>query len=595
MSSPFPFEEEAQTNAMRGEWNPWQGPAEPHWYSGMGFNDESHYLGPFGRALDAAGAGAAKGEAVLGGLIHQAQQPDSAPSQGFEQPDTKPAFPELGSAIAADAKMRVQAMTPNPTTTGSAVQLLHGLVSGFTEMSIGGLAAGPGGAATVVGSSEGLQRYHDLIDAGVDDATARKSALLAGGTAAAGALVPAGVGATLAAKVTSGAIGNTAFGIANRYADHKILESAGYPEMAAQQKIIDGTQIITDLILGASFGGLAHLHGPEVEALRNAPGARDAALTANLAIRDRKSAPGIAADPEAANAHQAALETSIADLMQGKQVDVSDSGVTSAKFVERPESRVPEIETAVREAIKETGLFGEANERDVDAILDGRPIETAPIEAENPVEPAQDRTQEMSGYILFRGSGEAGYPLVLDREQMMRNRLENAKPLNQEGLSDEHNNAFTEAFNKEARDSFDEKGIFTGKPFQVTNARGVYHFDTLDAARRFAETHGMRSGKRRQLTEESALQNKASEPESIKTASAALAREGEATAEQAPEAETVAKVLEQNPDLTIPDENGQPVSAREAMDKANEEVATTRKESTIAAKAAITCYMRKGN
>jgi hypothetical protein len=479
MSSPFPFEEESQTNAMRGEWNPWKGPAEPHWYSGLGFNDESHYLGPFGRALDAAGAGAAKGEAVLGGLIHQAQQPDSAPSQGFEQPDTKPAFPELGSAIAADAKMRVQAMTPNPTTTGSAVQLLHGLVSGFTEMSIGGLAAGPGGAATVVGSSEGLQRYHDLIDAGVDDATARKSALLAGGTAAAGALVPAGVGATLAAKVTSGAIGNTVFGIANRYADHKILESAGYPEMAAQQKVIDGTQVITDLILGASFGALAHLHGPEVEALRNAPGARDAALTANLAIRDRESAPGIPADPEAANAHQSALESSIADMMQGKAVDISDSGVTSAKFVERPESRAPEIETAAREVIQETGLFGEANEREIDALLQGREIE--PREepaARQPVEPVEAAPRE-------------------------------------------------------------------GEP---------------PAAAKPAE-----------------------------------AKPGEATAEQAPEAETVAKVLEQNPDLTIPDENGEPVSAREAMEKANEEVATTRKESTIAAKAAITCYMRRGN
>lgn len=479
MSTPFPFEEEAQTNQMRGEWNPWKGPAEPHWYSGMGFNDESHYLGPFGRALDAAGAGAAKGEAVLGGLIHQAQQPDSAPSQGFEQPDTKPAFPELGGAIEADAKMRVKAMTPDATTTGSAAQLLHGLVSGFTEMSIGGLAGGVGGAAALVGSAEGTQRYNDLIDAGVDPDTARKSALLSGGAAAAGAIVPAGMGSSLIAKVASGAVGNTLFGVANRYADHKILESAGYPEMAAQQQIIDGTQVLTDLILGAAFGGLAHLHStPEVAALRNAPGARDAALTTNLAIKDRKSAAGIPADPEAANAHQSAHESSIASLMQGKQVDVSDSGVTEAKFVERPQARNPEIETAVRESIKETGLFGEGNERDIDALLEGRAIE--------PREPSQARAP--------------------------------AKPI--------------------------EAAPAEGQPPQL-------------------------------------------KPE--------VAETGEPTAEQAPEAETVAKVLDQNPDLTIPDENGQPVSAREALAKAQEEVATTRRESTIAAKAAITCYMRRGN
>jgi hypothetical protein len=488
MSSPFPFEEEAQTNAMRGEWNPWKGAAEPHWYSGMGFNDESHYLGPFGRALDAAGAGAAKGEAVLGGLIHQPfdVDPENKGRFSLTPADVETAKSEqqglnvVSDAIRADAKMRVHALTPDAATTGSAAQLLHGLVSGFTEMSIGGFAGGPVGAASVVGSSEGVERYQELIDAGVDADTARKSALLTTGTAAAGALLPAGVGATLAAKVTTGAVGNTLFGIANRYADHKILESAGYPEMAAQQKIIDGTQVLTDLILGAAFGGLAHLHAtPEVEALRNAPGARDAALVTNLAIRDRESAPGIPADPEAANAHQAAHESSIADLMQGKQVDVSDSRVTEAKFVERPESRTPEIETAAREVIKETGLFGEANEREVEALLQGREIE--PREeppTHQPIEPVEAAPRE----------GEPPAP---------------TKP--------------------------------------------------------------------------------------------AEAKSGEATTEQAPEAETVAKVLEQNPDLTIPDENGQPVSAREAMDKANEEVATTRKESTIAAKAAITCYMRRGN
>lgn len=484
MSTPFPLEEEAQTNAMRGEWNPWNGPASPRWYSGLGFNDESHYLGPFGRALDAAGAGAAKGEAVLGGLIHQNEgfdydvdtsggliaTKDKATAAENERAGLNP----LANAIAADAKMRVQAMTPDATTTGGAVQLLHGLVSGFTEMSIGGLAGGPGGAAAVVGSSEGLQRYHDLLDAGVDDATARKSALLAGGAAAAGAIVPAGIGSSLAAKLTTGALGNTLFGVANRYADHKILEAAGYPEMAQQQEVMDGTQVLTDLILGAAFGGLAHLHSPEVEALRNAPGAREAALTANLAMKDRESAPGIPADPEAANAHQAALEKSIADMMQGKAVDVSDSRVTEANFVERPESRPPEIETAVRESIKESDLFGEDNARDVNALLEGREIQ--PRKEPKPREPVEP----------------------------------------------------------------------------------------VEAAPRESEP-------------------------------AAAAPKPAGAEEPGPEVETAAKVVAERPDLTIRDEDGKEVNAAEALKAANDEVATTRKESQIAAKAAITCYMRRGN
>lgn len=674
MSTPFPLEEQAQTNNMRGEWNPWKGPADPHWYSGMGFNDESHYLGPFGRALDAAGAGAAKGEAVLGGLIHEAQQPGSAPSQGFEQPETKPAFPELGSEVEADAKMRVQAMTPNPTTTGSAAQLLHGLVSGFTEMSIGGLAAGAGGAAAVVGSSEGVQRYNELIDAGVDPDTARKSALLTGSAAAAGAVVPAGVGASLAAKVASGAVGNTIFGVANRYADHKILESAGYPEMAEQQKVIDGTQVITDLILGAAFGGLAHVHETAaIKALQDAPGAREAALTTNLAIKDRESAPGIPADPEAANAHQSALESSIADMMQGKAVDVSDSGVTESKFVQRPESRAPEVQDAVRESIKETGLFGEANEQDIDALLqgheieprtepqvsaegkwmaDGKPIwemsadelgahadkldaesvdtltsifgnqedaakfhrlanserDSAYYASEKMVEGLPEDKQRLIAHWETGGGPNAlNGNEVRDLEKAVRSMHAVESPAE---LAEKLKYSLTkigDATDPRSMDNEEMQALLETKAAHEVAIENGWDLKEISeqaiksAAARFSDPNDAEFMLRRFLKEP----GKAPEGEAIKAPALkqvegpklkpAEAKPGEPTAEQAPEAETVSKVLDDKPDLTIPDENGQPISAREAMEKANEEVATTRKESTIAAKAAITCYMRRGN
>jgi hypothetical protein len=54
------------------------------------------------------------------------------------------------------------------------------------------------------------------------------------------------------------------------------------------------------------------------------------------------------------------------------------------------------------------------------------------------------------------------------------------------------------------------------------------------------------------------------------------------------------QILAAKPDLTIPDENGAPVNARDALAAANDEVATTTRESKIAAQAAITCYMRRG-
>lgn len=641
MSTPFPFEEEAQTNQMRGEWNPWKGPAEPHWYSGMGFNDESHYLGPFGRALDAAGAGAAKGEAVLGGLIHQSEGMNydvdesgglTATSSGA-QAETEGANP-LANAIAADAKMRVQAMTPNPATTGAAVQLMHGVVSGGTEMAIGGLAGGLPGASLFVGSAEGTQRYNELIDAGVDPDTARKSALLAGGTAAVGALAPGGVGSSLLAKVTTGAAGNALFGVANRYADHKILESAGYPEMAEQQKVIDGTQMLTDLILGAGFGGLAHLHSPEVVALRNAPGAREAALTANLAIKDRESAPGIPADPEAANAHQSAHESSIADLMQGKAVDVSDSGVTEAKFVERPDMRDPIVEEQVKGAIRESGLFGEENERDVQAILEGREPESVksepPAEEEGYTVGEQELTDEQlkefqglrselptdQDLAAARG-GESGQPRhqddgrpgSVDGEPLKvfrgsdRELLPEHFDLDSLGFATGHPSSGLGVFFSKDRAEAARYGQVSEHHLDIKNpkvikAEDLPGFDTTHEANAYREKLRAQ-GHDGMVIDASHLGGPvnyvAFKPEQVfkaeKADGAKPAEPREAVAPRDP----IEQTLADHPGLTIPDENGNPVSAREALTQAHEELATKRRESAIAANAAITCYMRRGN
>jgi hypothetical protein len=473
MSTPFPLEEQAQTDSVQPSWDPWKGPTEPSWHAGMGFNDETAYLGPMYRVLEAAGSGAAKGEAMLGGAIHQT--PGLDPMSKVQTPEAQARAQEQDSwintvsdAITADAKARVQAMTPNPQTTGTAVNLLHGLVSGGTEMAIGGLAGGPLGAAAVVGGSEGHERYQELKDQGVDEGTAKASGLLAGVTAGAGALVPAGIGESLLSKVVTGAIGNTAFGAANRYADHQILEASGYPEMAAQQKALDGTQVLTDLILGGGFGALAHLHGSaEEKALKDAPGATDAALTANLALRDRQTAPGIPVDPEAANAHSQALEKAITDMLSDKPVDVSDSDITEAHFLEREEMLDPESVKALKDSITENDLY---SGRDVQAGLESRqPTEPKTVAPEKTPEVPEDQT-------------------------------ENKPP-----------------------------------SFQTDE-------DPADRAQKNATN----------------------------------------------------QILEAKPDLQITDEDGNKVSASDAMQAANDELATTRKESQVAVQAAIKCYLSRG-
>lgn len=384
--NPFPQEERA--SAERPLWNPET--AQPKWYDGMGVSEDTAYLGPLYRALEGAGEGAAKGEELLGGLWH-AQYGFYARHLG-DVPGVGSYFREMEKDTAGmqqDARERVKAMTPDPATTGAAAQVVHGLASGFTRYSMGALAGGPLAGAGIVGGSEAANRFQELTEQGVTPGAAGASAAVTGGFAAAGALMPAGFGSSLITKILTGAASNAGFGLVSRYADHQVLEAAGYPEMAEQQKVWDSTAVLTDLLLGGGFGAAAHLlHASpgatpeetqarirELEAKlgRGAPGAEDAALTANLAMRDRASGPGPAVDPQSARAQQAALEKGTADLLQGKPVDVTGTGIENATFAARPPEDRSNVQSLFVNALHESGVLDEErNLRDLEAALGAR-------------------------------------------------------------------------------------------------------------------------------------------------------------------------------------------------------------------------------
>lgn len=369
MSTPFPTEEAAQTSRFEPTFDLSTAGPQSHWYSGMGFNEDTAYLGPLYRVLEGAATGAAKGQAVLGGITNAFGRLYN--SVGTPKPVGQEIAP-IGSEIEQDARERVRSMTPNLATTGTATQVLHGVAEGGYLMTVGALLGGTPGAATMVGTTEGGSRYQDLREQGVDRGTAAASGALTGVTSAAGAVIPAAFGAGLLTRLATGAGGNTAFGIANRFADHLILQAGGYPEMAEQEKAWDGTQMLVDAALGATFGALHHLSHVDADK-------QDAALTANLALRDRQSAPGVATDPQSANAHQSALEKAQTDLMSGKPVDVSDTGVGRGSFLSRPERDLSPESEIIMKSFKESGLLDEeANLRDLEQQFEAKrnPVET---------------------------------------------------------------------------------------------------------------------------------------------------------------------------------------------------------------------------
>lgn len=566
-STPFPLEEQGQTEKFQDNFELWDHPSTPHWYSGLGFTEDNGYFGPFA----SLGSGAAKGEAVLGGIINYAGRATSNTGQpGPVTGELGSMLQRSGEAIESDAKMRVKALTPNPATTGLAAQMLHSVGESTFLLAAGGFG-GPG--AAILGGVEGGSRYEELRDKGVDQGTAAASGALAGVTSAAGALIPAAYGSTLATRLLTGAAGNTAFGMANRYADHAILEAGGYHEMAEQQKGWDGTQMLVDAALGATFGAIHHAGAAEekaVKALRS-PDNRDAAMSMNLALRDRGAAPGVPIDPQAAAAHQAAMEKASSDLLQGKPVDVSDTGVNQASFLARPTFENPTAAKLMVDSFKESGFLDEeANLRDLEnqfAKRTGQPeqpaIERKPIDHAA----AEERRTQASYMPAETELHAAGGGRTPQNESQVAT-VARAHELNPEGvalLAKQHQDnphAFVEA----SQGLIDEhRAAASGSP-----GRGGAEAENAGGAGR-------------------------AEPGSAATAAAAGAESGAGT-EPTPTSrlEPVHQAFAERPALKVPDEAGKPVDAMTALARTNADAQHAEAENPMATQAAVDCFARKG-
>lgn len=399
MSTPHPLEEQNQTLGSL-QWDPYKEPRPPSLFQGF-FSEENAYLSP---VIAGAGQGAALLEQGLGTLARGAGRIYASVGQpravGME-------LTPIGGDIEADARDRIKALTPNAATTGAATQLVHGLASGAYRMGVGAALAGPIGGATTIGLTSAQERYLELRQQNVDEATAGQLATFAGVLNAAGAFVPGGFGSNLLTRVGTGAAGNVGFGMFGRYMDHATLEEAGYKDMAAQQKVWDSGSVMADLLLGGTFGAITHVQArgearanaaARIKELENrlgrgAPGAQDAGLALSLAAADDRAAPGVPVDPAARTAHATALEQAQVDLELGRPVNVAGTGVEDSTFARRPAAPdTGEAQAMLMKALQEGG-FG--NQRDELARLEqamgarlagekGLPPETVPPQ---PLEP----------------------------------------------------------------------------------------------------------------------------------------------------------------------------------------------------------------
>lgn len=292
------------------------------------------------------------------------------------------------SAEAVDMELRseAKALMPDPKVSGTGTNLIFGFAKTGTE-AVGALALRkPALAAPLFGYLQGLGSYRDLRDEGVDDKTAQHVATMTGVLSGASFFAPAGLptrwlsemepAAQAVTQLATGTSVNTAVGMGSRYLTSKLLENAGYLELAAQNRVLDGQAMLADMLSGAFFGG-AHFFNGHAQALADQareaaesgildPSIRDAAKVAQdarMAAIDR--APGIAVDGDSAHAHSQALEKALGDLLQDKPVDVGNL-MDGATFVRHPHDEVMDQNTRemMHQEFIDAGVMGEASKVD---------------------------------------------------------------------------------------------------------------------------------------------------------------------------------------------------------------------------------------
>lgn len=281
---------------------------------------------------------------------------------------------DIGEATAKS----VMDLRPDPTEVGLVGQILGEASAVLPRTIAGALVAGPAGAVVSAAAPAGFSSKQVGVAEGLDESTATKKALIDAATVGVGVALPAAKFVKPLLGDLSIAVGaNVGLGMAGRGATAALLESNGYHSQAAQYKIMDGTALATDAIMGLAFFGIGrtNFRRPTTRQV-------DAALTERTNQHaDIETAPGAPIDPRSAMAHQDAVRTVINQLQRGEPVVLPDS-IHAAQFLredganpigptraEVTETAKAEVIPAIRKQLKKEIARDLPNGKDVSAEL----------------------------------------------------------------------------------------------------------------------------------------------------------------------------------------------------------------------------------
>lgn len=249
--------------------------------------------------------------------------------------------------------------------TGTVGNVLFSVSDYATRALAGGVLGGPVGAAALTGATETNYSREDLIQKGVDEDTATKTALIDGGVAAASTVLPISYGI----KGTGGLVkdaalsigGATALSTAGQYASGEVLKSGGYDKQAKKYEIT-GESVGTDLLLNTLMFGAArgtqHYLDRTPEQIEAHETEIQSTLVANELEFDHAAAPVVPSNPVQANNHLKNIDDAEVNLRMGRPVNVQHSvkGEEKQKPINYESMALPSNAKAIARKARQDGV-----------------------------------------------------------------------------------------------------------------------------------------------------------------------------------------------------------------------------------------------
>ena len=289
---------------------------EPGFFDGMG---EASWKGVASSALKSASAldTALSSTGMVRAALNNAQI-----ETGYTFDDLDKRQSEIENRLDQDSKeLRRRARDDfgvDPTTMGTAAQIIYGVAEAIPKAIGYSLLAGPAGGSVLFGADLGISRSQELMDEGVDKNTAINAGLVTFGTAALGMRLPATFGRSRIASATIGAAANAGLTAAEMQGVNWVLQNQNYKELS-QKYQINGIDLATSAIFGGVMGGVLWRPGMNLSRPQTAK-ERSVPLQERIKRQLREASPDTISD-EAIETQAVVQATGIQVMADRAQID----------------------------------------------------------------------------------------------------------------------------------------------------------------------------------------------------------------------------------------------------------------------------------